>query len=226
MTSDEVVVLSHDADAQRTALVAAHIRSCTLQQVKGWDLRAGAPGPPARARVAVPTLDEVLEALPAALFNIDVKQSVPDMSQVLSATVERHRASERVLLTSFDAGVLARIRARYRGPTGLSLRDAAAAFFAPGALLRRFPLPGTRLQVPVSYGPLRLDSARFLRKMHGLGLAVDFWVVNDVHQAEALLLRGADGIVSDEPRAMAALFARSPRTAGWRARHPALGSGA
>jgi glycerophosphoryl diester phosphodiesterase len=48
---------------------------------------------------------------------------------------------------------------------------------------------------------------------------VDYWVVNDPAQAERLLELGADGIVTDDPRAMARLFARSPFTGAWRERH-------
>jgi glycerophosphoryl diester phosphodiesterase len=79
-----------------------------------------------------------------------------------------------------------------------------------------------RLQIPPRHGVLDLSRRGFIDKLHALGLAVDYWVVNVQAQAQALLERGADGIVTDVPRIMAPLFAASPRAAGWRARHPEL----
>lgn len=210
LSVDAHVVLAHDPDGRRVAGVDREIRRCPLVELRRWDLGGNA---------TMPTLDEALEALPEALFNIDIKQRAPDMTEPLVATIARHAASSRVLLTSFHADVLDRARARYDGPTGLSQRDAALAFFAPRTLLRAWPLRGVRLQIPPRHGPLHLGGAAFIAKMHTLGIAVDYWVIDDPETAETLLSRGADGIVTDEPAALAQLFARAPQTASWRRRH-------
>jgi glycerophosphoryl diester phosphodiesterase len=167
----------------------------------------------------MPTLDEVLQALPDCPLNVDVKQTQPDMLTPLLATIARHRAEPRVLLTSFSWLLTVRVRELgYTGPIGLGRAEAMRAVLMPQALLRLMPPRGSRLQVPLRYGPFRLDRRELIDKMHAHGIAVDYWVVNDPGEAERLLELGADGIVTDDTRAMAALFARSPRTAGWRAR--------
>ncbi|MDD9936792.1 MAG: glycerophosphodiester phosphodiesterase family protein [Myxococcales bacterium] len=224
MTRDGHVVVAHDPDAARMAGVAGLIREVDLATARTWDMGRGFRGraegaPPVR----MPTLLEVIEALPGARLNVDLKQAEPSMAAATVGCVHEAGAEQRVLLTSFSGETLAAVRAAgYRGPTGLAQPDAFRAFFAPRAVLRAFPLAGGRLQVPVAYGPISLDSRRLLDKMHGLDVAVDYWVINDVDEAARLLDLGADGIVSDDPRAMAGLFARHPATGGWRARHPEL----
>ncbi len=227
MTRDRHVVVAHDPDGARTAGVARAIRDCSLAAVQGWDLTRGCGGPDARASARVPTLDETLREFPSALLNVDVKPPEPEVLGPLLRVIAQHAAEPRVLLTSFSSATTARIRALgYRGPTGMGRAEAARAVLAPGPLLRRLRPRGQRLQLPLRAGPLRLDRAALVRKAHALGVAVDYWVVDDRALAERLLALGADGIVSDDPRAMAALFACSAYTQGWRARHPALAGGA
>ena len=47
----------------------------------------------------------------------------------------------------------------------------------------------------------------FIAKCHRLGMRVDFWTINDVAEARRLIELGADGIMTDDPRAIAPLFA-------------------
>jgi glycerophosphoryl diester phosphodiesterase len=221
MTSDGHVVVAHDPNGMRTAADARAIRACTLREIKTWDIASGPGlGCPRREACCMPTLAEVLATFPAVPLNVDVKQSQPDMLEALLSVIAEHDAHERVLLTSFSSLITRRIRALgYAGPTGLGRAEAARAVLAPDWLLRRLPLRGQRLQVPLASGPVRLDRRGLVDKLHAHGLAIDFWVVNDLSVAERLLEIGADGIVTDDPRAMAALFARARRTSGWRARH-------
>jgi glycerophosphoryl diester phosphodiesterase len=222
MTRDQHVVVAHDDHASRMAKVGSLIRESTLNDVNSWDL-AGGEGPQAgRNPVRMPTLDEVLRRFPHTLLNIDIKQHSPDMLGPLLALVAQHDAADRVLLTSFHSATTRAIRERgYAGPRGLARAEVARVVFSPSPLRHVWPAAGQRMQIPTHAGPLRLDRGAIVRKAHDWGLAVDFWVINELAEAERLLELGADGIVTDDPRGMAQLFARSPRTAGWRERHGA-----
>jgi glycerophosphoryl diester phosphodiesterase len=219
MSRDGHVVVSHDADGLRAAGDARAIASCTLAEIKTWDLAVHFGAERCVGAVRVPTLDEVLAAFPTARLNVDVKQERPDMLPALLAVIRDHAAEPRVLLTSFSSVTTQRIRSLgYRGAIGLGRTEALRVAFFPRIVLPHVAA-GARLQIPLRFGALPLDRAWLIGKMHRLGIAVDYWVVNDVGQAERLLELGADGIVTDDTAAMAALFARSPRTRGWRARH-------
>ena len=116
-------------------------------------------------------------------------------------------AQERVVLTSFAHGPLAEIRARgYRGPTGMSRREITQLVLTPTGVLRRLGVAGQRAQVPTSTLRVQFGSRWFVEKCHALGVAVDFWTIDDPVEARRLLDLGADGIVTNDPAALASLF--------------------
>jgi glycerophosphoryl diester phosphodiesterase len=223
---DGVLVVSHDPDALRSANVARALADCDWSEIAGWDAGLGfqdASGqrPFAGRGVTLPRFEDVLATLPNALFNVDVKLAREHELRSLLETIQARRAEPRVLLTSFSAEVLGLVRGlRYEGPIGLAESEVKRLVMSPAFLTRWFPLGGSRVQIPVRSGRFDLSTARLIDKCHGLGLAVDYWVIDDPLEAERLLDRGADGIITDDTRTLARVFAKSPRTAAWRARHP------
>jgi glycerophosphoryl diester phosphodiesterase len=220
MTLDRQVVVAHDDHGARVAQVGSPIRELTLSEVKSWDLSGKNAGSAGSHAVRMPTLEEVMLRFPHTPLNVDVKPRSPDILGPLLALIARHGAASRVLLTSFHSATTRAIgRHGYAGPRGLSRAEVARVVFSPSPLRHAWPAAGQRMQIPTRSGWLRLDRAALVHKAHQWGLAVDFWVVNDPIEAARLLELGADGIVTDEPRAMAELFQLSPKTACWRARH-------
>jgi glycerophosphoryl diester phosphodiesterase len=217
LTADGHVVAAHDPTLARTAGSPVAIRLATLEELRrcdvGWGFvdRDGAR-PFAGRGVRVPTLEEVLDAFPGVRLNVDVKQRAPAMVTPLLDLLRRTRAEDRVLVTSFDGAVLRAVRAAgYPGRTGLSATEVLRLFALPTAALRAMPLRGGAVQVPPRARGLRLDTSGFVAKCHDLGLRVDYWTLNDPAEAERLLALGADGIMTDDPAAIAPVFAR------WRA---------
>jgi glycerophosphoryl diester phosphodiesterase len=195
LTADGAVVLSHDPNGARVAGDFRPIARLPLTQVRAW---------------GVPTLGEALEAFPDARFNVDCKD--PRGAEALVRAAKR--AEARVLLTSFETRTLRAMRALgWRGRTGLSRAEVARLVFAPLVLLRAVPLKGNAAQIPLRALNVRLDTRALVAKAHALGLVVHYWVVNDPREAERLLDLGADGIVTDDVRAIAPVVsrARSPR---------------
>jgi glycerophosphoryl diester phosphodiesterase len=227
-TSDGVFVVSHDPSAERVAGVARAIQDSSWAEVSRWDAGAGfvdASGarPFAGTGVRFVRFDELLAAFPTTPLNVDVKEATAPELERLLGVVRDARAEERVLLTSFLHPVLARLRKlHYGGPLGLSRLDVVRLVFSPLALLRAFPFSGQRAQIPTRSGVIDLTRPRLLEKCRRLGLGVDYWVINDPREAAELLERGAGGIISDDPEAIAEVYRRSARAEAWRARHPEL----
>lgn len=209
LTRDGHVVLSHDATGRRMAGVAQEIRASTLEEVRAWDVGFGfidASGErPFRGKgFRMPTLDEALRAMPEVMFNVDAKQLEPDMIPALLDVVDRAAAADRVRIASFHTKNLRKVRAaRYRGQTGLGQQEVARLVFQPAMVLRRFPVAGDAAQVPLTVGPVRLDTHAFLTKAHALGLRVDYWTINEPYEAMRLLRLGADGVMTDDPARIA-----------------------
>lgn len=206
LTRDGVVILAHDDTARRTTGVDAAWSDLDLAEVRRLDAGhafVDRDGSSWRARgCVVPTLAECLRALPGVCFNIDVKSRRPAMVTAVVSAVRAAGAEDRVLLTSFDEGTLARVRAvGYAGATGLGGRAALLAAFGPLPLARRLTR-GRAMQIPDRLHGVDLGAPWMRARCTALGLRLDYWVINDPARARALLEAGADGLVTDDVAAL------------------------
>jgi glycerophosphoryl diester phosphodiesterase len=214
LTADGHVVASHDATLARMAGVPVEIRRATLDELRrcdvGWGFVDREGGRPFEGRgVRVPTLEEILDAFPGVPLNVDVKQRSPSMVGPVLDLLRRKRAEDRVLVASFDGATLRAVRAAgYPGRTGLGPAEVLRLYAMPLAALRAAPLRGAAVQIPPRARGLRLDTPGFVRKCHALGLRLDYWTINDPEEAGRLLTLGADGIMTDDPAAIAPVFKR------------------
>lgn len=215
LSRDGHAVVAHDGDGLRAAGVNKEIRNCSLTEIQSWDvgwqfINENEERPYAGQGYRMPTLGEALEAFPTLRFNIDIKQRQPSMVKPLLRLLREHEAEARVTLASFHSDVIRDVRAlQFRGETALGRDELIALACLPSGVHRRLPLSrGNAVQVPLAAGPFRFASEGFIKKCHALDLRVDFWTVNDPIVAEVLLDRGADGIMTDDPRAIQPVFAR------------------
>jgi glycerophosphoryl diester phosphodiesterase len=52
-----------------------------------------------------------------------------------------------------------------------------------------------------------MDPALLVARAHRLGMKVQFWTINDPVEMKALIAAGADGILTDQPAALAEILA-------------------
>jgi glycerophosphoryl diester phosphodiesterase len=208
MTRDGRIVLSHDPSGLRMAGIPRAIADATLAEVRSWDVAArftprrdGAYRPGVAYRM--PMLEEALEAFPRTTFNVDAKQTVPDMIPALLRSIRRAGAEDRVRIASFSAANLARVRRLgYAGETGLAPSEIARAMFVPRPALRWYRVAGHAAQVPRRAYGVTFASQAAIDRLHVIGLRVDFWTVDDPAEAKRLFGMGADGVMTDDPRGM------------------------
>jgi len=189
-TSDGVVVVHHDATLDRTTDGTGRV------DAQPW---AAVGLAKVGGREQITRLEHLLEELPDAHFNIDVKSDTA-VTPVLRV-LHRMKSLHRVCLASFSDRRLARLRL-LGGPdllTSMGPRS-AAALLAAG----RFPLFGRAVrgriaQVPSTQGRLRIVDERFVRTAHRLSLEVHVWTVDEEHRMRQLLDLGVDGLVTDRP---------------------------
>ncbi|MFC4003364.1 glycerophosphodiester phosphodiesterase [Prauserella oleivorans] len=191
-TSDGVVVVHHDALLDRTTDGTGPIARQTWRTVQRARIGGSVP---------VSRLEDVLEELPGARFNVDVKAGAA--VEPFVRTLQRLDAFDRVAGASFSDARLARMR-KLAGPrliTSLGPRS-AAVLWANGWLpfLRLgFLSRGAMAQVPVRQGRMTVVDRAFLRSARHAGVEVHVWTVNDKHEMRALLDLGVHGIVTDRP---------------------------
>ena len=153
-------------------------------------------------RDAIPTLVELLEAFPAARFNVDAKADLA--VDLLADAIEAHDAYDRVCVSSFSPARLHRLRRRLgpRVPTAASSRGVLLHRFAPW-LTRVLDSPAPALQIPtqvdLGWRTIRITTPGLVRAAHRRGKQVHVWTVDDQPTIERLVDLGVDGIFTDRP---------------------------
>jgi glycerophosphoryl diester phosphodiesterase len=206
LTRDEQLVVAHDDSCARTTGAQTTWAELDLEQARmldaGWGFVAPDGSRPfAGQGITVSTFGEILDAFPAMQINVDIKgeRAVEAMLEVIR---EQH-AEDRVTIASFQTRTLIALRRRgYGGATALSQGEVATLVSLPALLWRQLPFTGSAAQIPTHSGPLRFDRAPFIAKCHAIGLRVDFWTIDDPQEAARLIALGADGIMTNDPRAM------------------------
>ncbi|RKT54976.1 glycerophosphodiester phosphodiesterase family protein [Saccharothrix australiensis] len=188
-TSDGVVVVHHDDVLDRTTDGTGPVAAQPWSAVR----RANVGG-----REPVARLADLLEELPDALVNVDVKAD--GAVEPVIDLLRRTRSLHRVCLASFSERRLARLR-RLGGPelmTSMGPRS-AGALWASGRVPLPLPVAGRIAQVPVTQGRLVVVDGRFVRAAHRRGLEVHVWTIDDEQRMTSLLDLGVDGLVTDRP---------------------------
>lgn len=214
-TSDGEIVVSHDPDGQRMCRESRAIKKTSYAEVRTWDAGWGfqtesGDRPYAGRDYRIPLLAEILEHFPNTILNVDLKQHMPSIVAKVLNLVRQAGAQDRVILGSFSQSTVLHLRmAGYRGRTVMGPVELGAAFFTPSWFVKPWPLRGHAAQIPTHFGSMTLATKESIAKLHTLGARVDFWTINDLDQARALLDMGADGIMTDDPKAIAPAFGPS-----------------
>ncbi|MCS7479626.1 glycerophosphodiester phosphodiesterase family protein [Umezawaea endophytica] len=189
-TSDGVVVVHHDSTLDRTTDKTGPVGA------QPWSAVGGAL---IGGREKITRLADLLEELPDAMVNIDVKADAA-VEPVL-AVLRRAGAMGRVCLASFSDTRLARLR-RLGGPrllTSMGPRSVGALWVSGRVPAAGLVVRGSLAQVPAARGRLRVVDGLFVRAAHRRGAEVHVWTVDDEAEMGRLLDLGVDGLVTDRP---------------------------
>jgi glycerophosphoryl diester phosphodiesterase len=192
-TSDGVVVVMHDETLDRTTDRVGTIAHLPWNVVR--EARVGGIEP-------VPRLDEVLEAMPDARFNIEPKTDAA--VEPLVDVIGRTGAVERVCVASFKDRRVATAR-RALGPllctsTGMLMTARVRiGSWLPGVGPWLARTDAACTQVPVRYGPFPVVDRTSVNFAHRRGLAVHVWTIDDPDEMTRLLDLGVDGVMTDQP---------------------------
>ncbi len=220
-TKDGRIVVCHDETVERTTNGAGAIAELTYDEVKaldsaywfieGADVTPGRPESdyPYRGRAKrdpefqIASLDEVLEAFPDTILNLDIKQSAPAVAPYERAVAEllaRYGRSDDVIVTSFnDLTTEAFSRLAPDVPTSAGTAGTAAFYQAVRHGEEPPPASFVAFQVPETYGDITIVDRQFVEAAHAHGIAVHVWTVNDAASMERLVDLGVDGIITDLP---------------------------
>ena len=217
MTRDGELVCLHDETLDRTTDGSGPVAARTLDELRrldaGYRFSAddGQTFPFREQGVTIPTVREVLARFPHTRLNIDLKESTPEREQQLWALIREFAAAERTLVGGFLAEPTRRFRRLTQGQVATSASGAEVRAFVLAALFHATRLvlrPAyDALQVPETYGALRIVSRTTVEAAHRHGLALHVWTVDEAEAMERLLDLGVDGLMTDRPDVLAAVLA-------------------
>lgn len=191
VTADGVAVLFHDDDLERVAGIPSPISKLTFEEISAIKLEHGG---------RIPTLVEALKEFPGIRFNLDFKT----VSAIFAGTaaISSIGAQGRVLVASFsDARRLAALNKLPGAATSAGALRVVRTVLGVGLrsrILTGLPLSGiSALQIPLTAGPIRLDTKRFISRVSAAGVETHFWTIDDPTEMERLVALGAKGIITD-----------------------------
>lgn len=202
-TVDGHLVVFHDDDLKRVAGTTGRVVDSTLERLR--ELDAGSHFAPAFAGEPIPTMDEVIESVPPAVWlNIEAKRSTyasDGLEATIVAAIERHGLHGRCLVSSFNPLILWRL-ARMDPRIALGFLVERRVPLALGrAWPRRF------LRVAALHPNHRRVSRDLVKQAHRRGLQVNTWTVNEPQDMVRLIELGVDAIITDRPDLLAGILA-------------------
>jgi glycerophosphoryl diester phosphodiesterase len=201
-SADGHCVVMHDATVDRTTNGTGAVAAQTLAQLRdldaGYHFSAdGASYPFRETGVRIPTIEEVLEALPRMRFTVEVKTGAAQAP--LFEAIHRCNARERVIA----AGMYTADRTRfseYRGAVSASLEEMRRFYIRYRLGLGRLAPPRADVvQMPEWWDGRRLLSRRLVQTLRRAGIPVHVWTVDDPADMNRLLDWGVEGIITDRP---------------------------
>jgi glycerophosphoryl diester phosphodiesterase len=188
-TQDGHLVAFHDPDLGRVTEHHGVIEGLSLAEV--LETRVG-------GRELVPRFEELVEELPEARFNVDVKS--PAAVEPLADLVRRMGLEGRVVVSSFSHGRTQEFRRASRGrvATGATPQEIARFVLLPSAVADwRLDPTVAALHVPVRRHSLPVTTPRLVRRAHAAGVQVHVWTVDEPQEIERLLGWEVDGLMTD-----------------------------
>ncbi|HRI87105.1 MAG TPA: glycerophosphodiester phosphodiesterase [Candidatus Hydrogenedentes bacterium] len=214
LTADGEVVLLHDKTVNRTTDGTGEVTTLTLAQVRELDAAhdfttdGGKTFPHRGNGIKVPTLREMLTALPGARVLVELKGE-PKLADAAIAIINEAKANDRVLIASFVPETMDRARALapnlaycYDMKTGMSLLMALR-----GSKWDAYSPQADVLSVDEGMIPKYKITPEEIAKLQAKGIRFQVHTINDPARLREFVQLGVDGILTDRPDALAQVIA-------------------
>jgi glycerophosphoryl diester phosphodiesterase len=232
-TADGHVVVCHDPTVDATTNGSGRIGALTLAELRALDNAywwvpgsVVAPGrpegeyllrgrAPADAQLGIATLDEVLDAFPGVIVNLDIKQRDPPYEEAVARCLRDHGRGDDVIVASFNDAATDAFRAAAPEYATSAGTLGVAAFWRAAHVGEPLPtVPFAALQVPVQASGVTVCDDVLVEAAHGAGVAVHVWTIDDPDEMSRLIALGVDGIITDVPSVAVSVIAAAG--ARWR----------
>ena len=234
-TADGHVVVCHDATVERTTNGHGAIADLTLGELQALDnawwwvpgevadhdradgeypLRGLATSDPT---LRIPTLEDVLDAFPGVILNLDIKLTAPAVqpyeAEVARILASRGRADDVIVASFLDVATDNYLALAPGAHVSFGM-EGTRSFWTALRDGRPVPTsPHVALQVPPTAGDIELVTAETVAAAHAVGVAVHVWTIDDATEMRRLIDLDVDGVMTDKPSVLGAVLAEAGT--GW-----------
>ncbi len=196
-------VVCHDEWLDRLAGVHLEVGRTSLSELRKLDV--GSRFGVAFAGTCIPTLEEVLEAIPEGkVVNVELKcETVRDggLAARVAPLLGRHRARLRLLVSSFNPLSLARARV-------LANADATGMLMESGQRLAAREAAARLMRTSAIHPEHVLCTRAAVERWHREGLKVAAWTVDAPEDVRRCRDAGVDALITNRPAAVLAALGR------------------
>jgi glycerophosphoryl diester phosphodiesterase len=220
-TRDGHLVVIHDAKVDRTTNGQGRVAELTLAELQALDAgHCASPGRgngttggeecrtstdpalfPFRGKgYQIPTLDELLQKLPAETF-ISVEVKAAGFERQVADALRASGRLERLVVGAEEDDVAVRMKDLLPQVAHYYPRGGGTCVALSAKLRIGYPAcpEYNALAAPLSAAGLALDRHEVIEAAHARGVAVLYWTIQEEAVMERLLRLGADGIITDYP---------------------------
>jgi len=198
-TADGVIVVLHDDTVDRTTEGSGAVSAMSFADLRmldaGYEFTTdgGQTFPYRGMGIVVPTLDEVLTSFPGRYYSMEIKQTEPPIVDAVLAILADHDVGNHGVLVSFDDPTIEAVRAANPNQfTAMSLAEMTE-------FVSQLANPDYQPPCQFLQSPWDLSSQAVIDRAHALGMKVHPWTVNSEPTMVDLIVRGIDGLMSDDP---------------------------
>ncbi|MFC4351085.1 glycerophosphodiester phosphodiesterase [Fodinicurvata halophila] len=196
-TRDGVAVVFHDESLERLTNAQGFVSNYSWAELNHVRTKGGQ---------AIPCLEEVLDAFPGQLFNIDPKSDL--VVEPLAQAITVCNAVPRVCVASFDGGRVRRLRRLLGKDLCWAPGHKGVASLWLSAHGVKLPTGFPTVQVPPRYKGIPLVTSRLVHTARKRGVQVHVWTIDEEDEMERLLDLGVDGIMTDRPSLLKEVLVR------------------
>lgn len=161
--------------------------------------------------------EELLVAFPNNIISVEIKQKGEQGIEALEELIrilDKHKAYDRVIIASFNGNVYRAVKRYQKNGTIPEYAMYSPSLFASVryTLLYYFGLDfffGDKIsvfQLPCEELGVVYAKPEFIKNMHERNVALQFWTIDDEDEMRALIELGADGIMTNLPSKLKAVF--------------------
>lgn len=235
ITKDEQLIVLHDGSLDRTTDAVEKygrqdIKPCDLTYAEISELNPGENfvtdsgempykglrGDDIPESLRIPLLEEVIDMIEAKgeyLYSIDIKDK-GEMGQraadKLIKMINDKGIADRVIVATFNSDITRYLTKKYPDTQrSMGVAEGILFYFAYALNIKKnkSKIPFKAVQLPANqFKVIRLGTERFVKYCHRLGVAVQYWTIDDLDEIKRLSDIGADCIITNVPDKMYNLF--------------------